>query len=251
MATPIGIQLYSVREEAASDFEGTVRKVAAMGYAGAETAGFADTTPKEAARLFEDLGLAVIAAHGPLPVGADKNKVLDEAAALECDRIVTGGGFRDFVATGDVEEVCDVFNEAAANAAERGCRFGLHNHWHEFKKIGDKYPYEIMLERLSEDVFFELDTYWAAIAGADPVEVLRRMGRRAPLLHIKDGPMMARRAHTAVGSGGMDFPPIIEAAQAEWLIVELDACDTDMTEAVRASIDYLTREGLGAGVTSV
>ena len=248
MAIPIGIQLYSVREEAAQDFEGAVRKVAAMGYAGVETAGFPGTTPKEASRLFDDLGLAVIAAHGPLPVGDDKNKVLDIAAELGCGRLVSGGGPRDFVATGDVEEVCDIFSEAGANAAERGLAFGLHNHWYEFKKIGDKYPYEIMLERLDKEVFFELDTYWATIAGADPVEVLGRMAQRAPLLHIKDGPMMARRAHTAVGSGKMDFRPIIAAAShADWLIVELDSCDTDMMEAVCASHDYLTREGLGVG----
>ena len=107
----------------------------------------------------------------------------------------------------------------------------------------------MLLERLSPDVFFEVDTYWAQTGGADPAEVVGRLGSRAPLLHIKDGSCVKGEPHTAVGQGIVDFPAIVAAGgdAVEWMIVEFDDCATDMMEAVEKSQAYLTGKGLARG----
>ena len=98
-----------------------------------------------------------------------------------------------------------------------------------------------MAELLEPDILFELDTYWIKTAGVDPAKIVKEMGKRSPVLHIKDGPAMKGVPMTAVGKGVMDFPAIFAAAKGnlEWSIVELDACATDMFEAVEASFCYL------------
>ncbi len=75
MTKPIAVQLYSLREALATDFDGTIRRVADIGYAGVETAGFAGTTPQHAAELFRSLGLTVPSAHSPLPLGDKRSEV--------------------------------------------------------------------------------------------------------------------------------------------------------------------------------
>jgi sugar phosphate isomerase/epimerase len=94
-----------------------------------------------------------------------------------------------------------------------------------------------------------VDTYWVKVAGHDPAAVLRQLGNRAPLLHIKDGPADGTQsAMTAVGAGVLDWQAIIPAGSAaEWLIVELDRCDTDMLQAVADSYTYLTQKGYAHG----
>jgi sugar phosphate isomerase/epimerase len=127
--------------------------------------------------------------------------------------------------------------------------FGIHNHWWEFLRLGDRYVYQVMLERLEPAIFFEIDIYWVQTAGLDPAQVVREFGPRAPLLHIKDGPAVQGEPQVAVGKGALDVPDIVRAAgdAAEWLVVELDDCATDMLEAAEKSIRYLLQEGLGHG----
>jgi sugar phosphate isomerase/epimerase len=137
-----------------------------------------------------------------------------------------------------------------AYAKPHGVRIGIHNHWWEFKtKIGGSSAYSLLMEQ-APYAFSELDTFWAAHGGADPVQVVADYKSRLPMLHIKDGPIEAGRPHTAVGQGDMDIPGIISAADPsvlEWLIVELDECATDMLTAVRESYEYLVSTGLGYG----
>ena len=96
-----------------------------------------------------------------------------------------------------------------------------------------------------------MDTYWAANFGAvDAAAEVAHVRDRAPLLHIKDGPLERNEAHVAVGDGKMDIAATIAAADPnvlEWIVVELDACDTDMMTAVAKSYDFLTRNRLAAG----
>lgn len=249
MPAPIALQLYTVREAIAKDFAGVVKKVADTGYIGVEPAGFPGTTPEEASKLFKDLGLVVSSAHLPMPLGLNKDEVLETVALLDCKRIVSGLGPDQFKTMDLVKQSCDTFNEASAVAVENGLSFGLHNHWWEFGQVDGRYVYQIMLELLDPAVFFEIDTYWVQTAGPNPAEVVRELGTRAPLLHIKDGPCKQGEPMVAVGDGIMDFPAIVEAAAGftEWMIVELDECATDMIETVETSYAYLVGEGLARG----
>jgi len=247
MSIPIALQLYSIRDLLAQDFDGGVRKVAEIGYAGVETAGFPGTTPQAAARLFQDLGLAVCGAHIALPLGDKKNEVLDTLAALGCTRLVCPALPREQFQTVDgIRHACETLNAANDVARANGLSLGYHTHWWEMLPVDGRLAYSHMLDHLSPDVFFEIDTYWAQTAGADPVAVVRELGARVPLLHIKDGPARKGEPMTAAGDGVMDFPPIIAAGanSAEWLIFEMDTCATDALEAVARSYRYLA--GLGA-----
>jgi sugar phosphate isomerase/epimerase len=244
MSPTIALQLYSVREAMAKDFAGTVRKVAAMGYPAVEPSGFPGTTPKEGAKLFRELGLTVSSIHiFPPPSGAKLDEALELCATLGCRYIVSGYGPDDFKTPDLVKRSCDVFNEANAAITGAGLKFAVHNHWWEYLKIGDRYVYELMLEYLDPSVLFELDTYWVRTAGPDPVAIVKMLGSRAPLLHIKDGPADKDKPMTAVGDGILDFPAILKAAEgsAEWLIVEIDRVAGDMMEAVAKSYNYLKK----------
>jgi sugar phosphate isomerase/epimerase len=150
-----------------------------------------------------------------------------------------------------IKQTCDLFNQAQAVADENGMTLGYHNHWWEFRRIEDRYIYQVMLEYLDPAILFQIDTYWVQTAGVDPAQVVKELGPRASLLHIKDGPAVEREPQVAIGDGVLDFPAIIQAAgdTAEWLIVELDHCATDMLEAVEKSYRYLVREGLARGKT--
>lgn len=250
MAVPIGLQLYTVRKVVETEgYLNTVRKVAAMGYAGVEPAGFPGSTAAEATALFTELGLAVPSAHVPLPIGEKKNETIDVMKTLGSTLAISGLGAKEFATLDLVHAACDKFNEAYANCKAAGLEFGIHNHWWEYESVEGRLPYRTMLERLDPNIFFEIDTYWVQTAGSDPVPIIREIGKRAPLLHIKDGPAERGVPQTAVGEGRLNFPQIVQAAgdNLKWLIVELDDCATDMLEAVQKSFDYLVAKGLGRG----
>jgi sugar phosphate isomerase/epimerase len=98
-------------------------------------------------------------------------------------------------------------------------------------------------------VFAQVDTYWVQVGGADPASVVAGLGDRVRSLHIKDGPADGISSpNSAVGSGVMDVPAIVAAnSSVQWHIVELDACATDMTDAVAQSYRYLTEQELSRG----
>ena len=250
MPAPIALQLYTLRDVLAKDFVGTVKQVADIGYVGVETAGVFGDSPASAAKLFTDLGLTVSSAHSPLPLGEKQQEVIDTLGALNCPRLLLPWQPPElFKSTDGIRRVCDLLNEAAPIAKANGFSIGYHNHWFEYELVNNQLAADLMLEQLDPSIFLEVDVYWVQTAGQNPAEVVRRLGRRAPLLHIKDGPCQLEMPMTAVGEGVMDIPGVIAASgsSAEWLIVELDHCATDMLEAVQKSYDYLTTKGLAHG----
>jgi sugar phosphate isomerase/epimerase len=250
VTVPIALQLYTVRKALAEDFTGVVRRIADIGYAGVEPIlDLPGTTLPEAARLFEELDLRVCSGHAPLPLGENVNRVLDYCATMGIQRVFPSTDRRKFGSLDEVRQVCDQFNAGQAVAVEHGITVGVHNHWWEFQEVDGRTAFEVMLEYLDPAILFQIDTYWVQTAGFDPAEIVKGIGARAPLLHIKDGPAVKGVPMVAVGDGVMDFHAIIQAAgeHAEWLVVELDDCATDMMTAVAESFDYLVREKLGHG----
>jgi len=247
MTLPIALQTYTVREQMATDFEGTIRRVAAIGYGALETTfEIPGTTWNKAASLFRELGLRVPAAHTPLPLGQSQGPVLDFADQMGLSYLVSMHGPNDFKHIDQIRRICDQYNQAAAVAAQHGLALAYHNHWWEFEMVEGRLAFDVMLEYLDPAVGFEVDTYWVQTAGHDPAAVVQRLGERAPLLHIKDGPATVEDPMVAAGQGTMDFHAIVAAASgAQWLIVELDRCATDMLVAVEQSHRYLVQEGLG------
>lgn len=245
---PIAIQLYTVREAAAEDFPGVLKRIADIGYKGVEFAGLQGMEPAEVKTIVDDLGLEVASAHMPMPDPDNAQQVIDECKTLGITKLITGPG--GAIDTMDNVMACVAKMQTAVECLEgTGIAFGLHNHWLEFEDVEGQFPEDVFLTQVPE-LFAEIDVYWVAVGGPDPAATVARLKDRAPVLHIKDGPIDPPQPHTAVGKGVLDMPAIIGAANpdvCEWMIVELDSCATDMFEAVQDSYDYLTGNGLAAG----
>ncbi len=235
---PIAVQLYTLRDRLADDFEAVIEEVARLGYDGVEPFTMSGVSAREQAEAFSRHGLQVPSAHLPLPAGAQREATIEAARVLGIKTVVSGlgpEGFQDHSAT---TRSIGLFNEAAEAAREAGFDFAIHNHWWEFE--GQEPAWRRMLQELDSDIGFELDTYWVAAAGVDPVSVLQELGERVRLVHMKDGSARRGQMMTALGQGTLDITAIAAAAKhAEWLIVELDECATDMLTAVAESLAFL------------
>lgn len=251
-AKPVSLQLYSLRESSKTDFPAVVRAVGRIGYAGVEPAGFYGLKPRDLRRLVEEQGMVISSSHGPWASPTNLQEVIDTAGELGVDLVSSGFGPDDFKDMAAIRATADKVNLMDERLRAAGLTLFLHNHYWEFDLIDGRLKYDVFAE-LAPKVSFEIDTYWAANFGAvDPAAVVKRHAKRAPLLHVKDGPLVKGAPHLAVGSGKMDFRKVVGAADAKvlrWLVVELDECATDMLQAVKESFDWLVASGLGSGRT--
>jgi sugar phosphate isomerase/epimerase len=249
MLPPIALQTYTLREALASDYASVMRKVAQIGYVGVEVCENPGMSNEKAGRLIRELGLEVPSSHFGLPIGDRKQAVLDGVAAFGAPCIVPSTDSQALKTLDGIKAVCERFNEGNAVCMANGLKLGLHNHWWEFGQLDGRYVLDIMLDFLEPSIFVQVDTYWVKAAGADPVAVVKRLGARVPLLHIKDGPATKEAPMLAAGSGVMDFPAIAAAAagNCQWMIIEMDRCATDMMEAVEQSYRYMVGAGLARG----
>jgi sugar phosphate isomerase/epimerase len=214
----------------------------------------------EAAKYLKDAGLAVSSAHVELPIGDKKSSMLETAEAFNCKKMIWHGWPEDkrYSTLEGTKELVEIYNESNHFAKLNGLQFGLHNHWWEYRnKIAGRYVYQVLLDSVEPDIFFEIDTYWVKVAGHDPAKIVAEFGKRAPLLHIKDGPARWNDElpkdnpdpMVAVGKGTQNFPAIVKAANrnTEWMIVEMDRTATEVFGAIRDSYDYLVINGLAKG----
>lgn len=257
----IAVQLYSVRKEIEKDIKGTLKRIADMGFEAVETAFWPEgISVKQAGQHLKEAGLPVCSAHIELPTAEQKTALLETAKELDCKKMIWHGWPEDirYGTLDGIKQLVAIYNEANHFAKANGLQFGIHNHWWEFRnKVGKRFVYEVLLELLEPDIFFEIDTYWVKVAGQDPADIVRKFGKRAPLLHIKDGPAVWHDAladdnpypMVAVGKGAQNFPAIVKAANGntEWMIVEMDKTTTDVFEALQESYDYLIKNGMAKG----
>ena len=217
MTTPkISVQLYSVYGPSEADLDGTLGKLASMGFGCVEAFDFVRRVDA-LKTAFEKYGLVSPTAHAILveegtatPDGLLTTPPADEvfAAAKELgvsiviDPYVPPARWADLAG---VERTAQRLNEAAAKAAGYGLRVGYHNHDHEFTSmINGKAAYEVFADLLDPSVLLELDLYWATAGGADVVALLGRLGDRVVAVHVKDGPMRPgiTAGHSATDQGG-------------------------------------------------
>jgi sugar phosphate isomerase/epimerase len=248
---PLAVQLYSLRDAATDDLPDVLEQVARAGFLGVEYASLHDQAPADVRRWASDLGLEGVAIHRRLPPGAEGERVLDEAAELGVGTVIVPWVEPARFATDEaIAALAGELTDAVALAASRGIRLGYHNH--EFEPAPRDASGATGLDRLFElagpDLLAEVDIYWATVGGQDPAALIRRLGSRVRLIHVKDGPAdpADRDApQVAVGAGRVDIAGAIAAASAaEWHVVELDLCATDMVEALRSSVRYLVGHGL-------
>ncbi len=263
---PLAVNLFSVRRQLIEDFDGTHARLAEMGYVGIEPMIFGpiplEVLPEdmrvpfpEPARyraLLDDLGLQVASLHAPLPEGDGADYVFDFAEALATDQLVLAS----FMAMPDaanahadldvLRAAIDRFGASAELAAKRGLALGFHNHHWEWEvDLDGESAWDRFWSEVDPRVNAELDCYWAQTAGRDPVAELEKLGPRARRVHLKDGSCVPGEPQVALGEGAVDVEACARAARhADWHIVELDECATDMLEALRKSADHLEALGL-------
>ncbi len=248
--TPLGIQMYTVREDTRNDFPAALARVAEIGYTGVEVAALHDHSPAAVGRMAADAGLAVIAAHMGPKITRSVDELVDLAGGLGTDTIVCAVYQMERYTTMDLVRDAAEHLQATAEALKaHGIRLAFHNHGYEMERLDGAYALERILQA-APDVALELDTYWATDMGAVDVPALvARLADRMPLLHLKDGNMVRGDPNflTAIGDGVMDFAPILDAADPavlEWAIVEIDSFHGDMWQAVADSYRNITAAGL-------
>ncbi len=227
----IALQLYTVRQEAAQDFLGTLRRVAEIGYPAVEFAGFGGVPVPELRATLDELGLRAMGAHVPIANFETRlPDVLADLRTLGCSYAVVPWLPPERRGDDQLPELCALFNRLGAACREAGLVFAYHNHDFEFAPLdgapGRQTFFDVLVAETDPDlVGFELDVYWAAYAGLDPIQLLRHLGRRVPLVHLKDMAPGADRGIAAFGVGTLPWPEILAAATdagVAWGIVEQD-----------------------------
>jgi sugar phosphate isomerase/epimerase len=246
----IGIQLYSVRRELARDFEGTLARVASIGYREVEFAGYFDRRPEQVRAILDRYRLAAPSVHVPIEVARQ-----DWAGALAAANVI---GHRYVVLPwlppesrrmlDDFKRLAAECNRLGEEAKSAGLRFAYHNHDFEFVPLEGRIPYDVLLAETDPGIVaFELDLMWITKGGQDPVRYFARYPARFELVHIKDSTGAPDYRHVDVGRGTIDFRRILtrrHQAGIRHFFVEHDDPADPLTFA-RASYEYLKRLGLG------
>jgi sugar phosphate isomerase/epimerase len=243
----LSVQLYTVREAMQEDLAGTLARLAEIGFSQVEPYNFSAFPGLGDALRAASLSAPTTHAHFVGATDAELNSVFAAAASLGIGRVIDPHVAADRWQTAEsVAQIAGQLNAAAVVAARHGVTVGYHNHAHELKSIlDDRTSLEVLVDSLSPEVALEVDTYWAAVGGQNPVALLQRLGDRVVAIHVKDGAATEDpKDQTAVGAGTLPIREIIEAAPAALRVIELDDARGDRFEAVAESFAYLTKENL-------
>lgn len=247
----IGIQLYTVRDKIAQDLDGTLKKLAEIGYNSLEAAGYSATDgtfyglqPKAFSDKVKALGMPLNSSHSVCePDSADK--VFTDAAAAGCKYVVyphLAESYRQDI--DGYKATAERFNKVGELAKKYNIRFAYHNHNFEFEPMNGQMGYEVLLNETDpKNVAFEMDLYWVTRAGQDPVEWMKKYPGRFELWHVKDMVKSDDMFFAPVGSGRIDFARIFaqkRTAGMKMFFVEQDSFrDYDVFKSVEMSFNYL------------
>lgn len=264
LGLPLGIQLYSVRQQMAMDFDAALAGVQAAKYTEVEAASLPKKSAAEIRASLDKAGLRCVSAHHSL---ADLQTRLDEVATFDKQLgakyiICPAPGFRTpgtptpgsapaLLTMDDWKYNAEQFNTIGEKLAAMGIMFGYHNHSREFRPTEGKIPYAELL-RLTDPkkVTFELDCGWAMVAGVNPVDLMREHPHRFSMVHVKDFKLSGTPSYetrdakvTELGQGSIDYKPIFaQAAKDQHIMhafVEQEAFDMPWQQALKVDADYL------------
>ncbi len=239
----VSVQLYSVRNALESDPSGTIDRLAAIGFTQVE-AGFKYLTQHpELLEAIHRNRLGTPTMTSPLFEVADRAPVWELAERLGAGTVSeTHIPEQHWTSLADVDHIADELNASAAEAAEHGLRVAYHNHWWELEtRFDGETAFDALIARLDPRIVLEVDAYWVAVGGVDPVQFVSEHADRVHFLHLKDGPINRVNAEQRpAGTGSMPIPALVEAATAlEAGVVEFDEYDGDVFAAVAESLAYL------------
>lgn len=238
----LGVQLYTVRDALKADFDGTLRKVAAIGYQEVEFAGYMGRTPAQVKDSLKQASLSAPAEHIDLEVlEKDWGATVEAAHSVGHEYLVVA--WIDAARRGSIEDykrIAGIFNQLGRQANAAGLRFGYHNHAFEMVSLEGQVPYDVLLQHTDPDlVCFEMDLYWTTDGGKDPLAYFAKYPGRFPLVHVKD--RTASGQMVDVGQGTIDWGAIFAHRKQAGMKHEFVEHDEpgDAFASITASYDYL------------
>lgn len=246
----IGLELYTVRDALNKDFEGTIARVAKVGYKEVELAQFFahfpdyNPSPRRAREILDANGLVAPATHIPYSLLSPENlpKVIEASKVLGHSYIVNPSIDRAVLKEPDGwKRAAENFNRAGEETSKAGIKIGYHNHVEEFKPLPDgKLPYDVLLAETDPKlVVMEMDLGWAHHAGQDPIAYFKKYPGRFQLVHVKDFDKNGNM--TDVGKGAIDWKAIFaksDLAGIKHYFVEYDD-PPDPFASIQTSYEYL------------
>ncbi|MBM3840625.1 MAG: sugar phosphate isomerase/epimerase [Verrucomicrobia bacterium] len=221
---PIGLQLYSLRGDFATEVPGTLKKVKDYGFKIVELAGTYNSTPEKFKQMLDAHGLKPVSGHFPYDrYRDDAEGVARDAKALGLEYV----GCAWIPHEGDFDEkqcrdAIGVFNRAGEALAKHGLKFFYHTHGYEFRPHGQGTLFDLMMAETKPNfVRYQMDVFWVVHPGHDPVKLLQKYGARWELMHVKDmkkglkGDLTGKSDvsnDVVLGTGQMNWPAILSAA---------------------------------------
>ena len=244
---PISLQLWTLNENTGKDFAGTVKEVARIGYRAVELAGTGNLKPAEAARAIEDAGLKVSGMHlGEAYLTEKFDELLEWSRLFKTNEIIwPGTDAKRYASKAASLEFGELLNQLGAKVRAAGLKLSWHNHDKEYALFDGRTAMEWIFEAAEpRNLSAEVDLFWVAAAGQDPLQAVKRLGNRVRMLHVKDG---IDRQQTDVGQGKVNFPAIFDYVEqngiTEWYVVEQEQFTGTRMDAVRAAYAYLKSLG--------
>ena len=241
----IGLQLYTVRRDLERDFEGTLRKIAALGIAELEFTSYFGQKPEAIKALLKTLKIAAPSVHiNTQTLREGLAKAIEDARIIGHKYLVLGYlPEPERKSLDDYKRLIELINKAGENCRKAGFQFAYHNHDFEFKTLENKTPYDLILaETDAETVKMEMDFYWISKAGFDPLPYFEKYPKRFPLVHVKDMDATAKKYFTEVGRGTVDFKKYFSKASLAGIrhyFIEQDETPAEPIKSIEISLKYL------------
>ncbi|MDQ4079317.1 MAG: sugar phosphate isomerase/epimerase [Gemmatimonadota bacterium] len=242
----IGIQLYTVRRDTERDFEGTLARVAEVGYREVEFAGYYGRSANDVRAVLNRVGLTAPSSHVGLPdCRRDVDGVIAMASGIGASYLVVPWLEESERKTlDDYRRIGEELNRIGEKVRAAGMRLGYHNHDFELARIDGRLPLDVLLQEADANlVVLELDLYWAVKGGIDPIAYVAQYPGRIHLVHVKDSAGAPEHRQVDVGKGTINFAEIFarrEQAGIRHAFVEHDN-PPSTTETMRASYEHLAR----------
>lgn len=236
------LQLYSLREETAKDFDTVLGSISKMGYTGVEFAGYGDIPAEAMNELLKKHALKSVGSHIPAERFLHN---LDEELAynkiIGTETLVIP--YCNLASAQDVDALAATIKKIAPAIKQAGFGFAYHNHAHEFEMVNGTFLLDLLLQAVpAEDLSLELDVYWAAYAGVDPMEYLAKHNSRTSLIHVKQIKDMETKQSCDLDEGMIDFSKLIPLAQkgaTKHFILEQESFKADPYASVQTGYTHI------------
>ena len=246
---PVGVQLYSVREQAAKDLPGVLTEIKKMGYDAVEFAGYHGWTAYDLKKMLDDNGLKCCGTHTGLDLllGDNFEKTLALHKILNCHYpIVPGLGDERRSTVSGLATTAKLFNELAEKLKPHGMKTGYHAHGGDFAKVaGGRTQWDILFSSTSSDVILQMDVGNCMEGGGDPLSIMKQFPGRCESVHLKEcgGPHGA-----VIGEGKVDWKGVFDwcpkAGGTKWYVVEHEIGGVDAMAAIARFRDGLRKFGI-------